>query len=196
MDWKIHQSKIKYNGHFKVTQYQLTHEKYDGNETEILQRELVSRSDAIAMVAYDPYADELVLVEQFRVGAINSKHPWLLEIVAGLIEPGESPEAVTIRECQEEIGCKPSELIKIGGFYTTPGGVSEWIHLYIGKISISDVSESGGLDDEGEDIKVTLISASDVSNMLSNGLVKSAIGIIGLQWFLLNHEKIKQAWLT
>lgn len=196
MDWKIHHKEIKYDGHFKVTQYQLTHEKYDGGQTSVLQRELVSRNDAVAMVAYDPYTDELVLVEQFRVGAVDSRNPWLLEIVAGLIESDESPETVTIRECQEEIGCVPTELQKIGGFYTTPGGVSEWIHLYIGKISTSEISKSGGLDREGEDIKVVVVPALDVSNLLSKGLIKSAIGIIGLQWFLINKDKIKQAWLA
>jgi len=195
LDWKIHQKQLQYDGHFKVTQYQLTHQKYDGNETPMLRRELVARNDAVAMVAYDPHSDELVLVEQFRIGAINEQQPWLIEIVAGLIEQDEVPENVVIRECQEEIGCKPSELLKIGGFYTSPGGNTEWIHLYIGKISVSKIAQSGGLDHEGEDIKVMVVPASDIPYMLSTGEIRSAIAIIGLQWFVMNHENIRQTWL-
>jgi ADP-ribose pyrophosphatase len=196
MDWEIHKKKLAYDGHFKLTKYELSHEKYDGESTQALQRELVGRNDAVAMVAYDPITDEIVLVEQFRVGAMGEEQPWLIEIVAGLIDEGESPEQVSIRESQEEIGCTPSELIKIAGFYTSPGGNSEWIHLYIGKISVDELAESGGLDEEGEDIKIIVVPASDVPYMLSTGEVRSAIAIIGLQWFVMNRENIRQEWLT
>ncbi|MFK7795518.1 MAG: NUDIX domain-containing protein [Gammaproteobacteria bacterium] len=195
MDWKIHQKKIAYDGHFKLSSYELSHEKYSGETTALLHRELVGRADAVAMVAYDPDTDEIVLVEQFRVGAISEEQPWLIEIVAGLIEEGESPEEVTIRESQEEIGCAPSELIKIAGFYTTPGGNSEWVHLYMGKISVAELGNIGGLEEEGEDIKVIIVPASDVSYMLSTGEVRSAIAIIGLQWFVMNRDNIRQKWL-
>ncbi len=196
MDWKIHQKELAYDGHFKVTKFDLSHEKYNGESTPLLRRELVERDDAVAMVAYDPVTDEVVLVEQFRVGAISEEQPWLIEIVAGLIEPNESPEQVTIRESQEEIGCTPSELIKIADFYTSPGGNSEWVHLYIGKVSVQEIGQSGGLEEEGEDIKVTVVPASDVAYMLSTGEVRSAIAIVGLQWFVMNRENIRQQWLS
>ena len=196
MDWKIHQKQSAYDGHFKVTKLELSHEMYSGATTPLLKRELVERNDAVAMVAYDPVTDELVMIEQFRVGAINEEQPWLIEIVAGLIEPGESPEDVTLRESKEEIGCTPSELIEVGGFYTSPGGNSEWIHLYIGKISVEELAETGGLKHEGEDIKITIVPASDAPYMLSTGEVRSAIAIIGLQWFVMNRENVRQQWLS
>ena len=195
MDWKIHQKQLAYNGHFKLSKYELSHEKYNGDTTPLLQRELVGRNDAVAMVAYDPVTDEVVLVEQFRIGAMAEDQPWLIEIVAGLIDEGESPEQVTIRESKEEIGCAPSKLIKIAGFYTSPGGISEWVHLYIGKISVEELDEAGGLEEEGEDIKIIVVPASDVPYMLSTGEVRSAIAIIGLQWFVMNRENIRQQWL-
>ena len=195
MDWKIHNSEIAYDGHFKVTKFEISHEKYDGQTTPVLRRELVQRNDAVAMVAYDPETDQLVFVEQFRIGAVRESQPWLIEVVAGLIEEGELPEEVTKRESQEEIGCTPSELVKIGEFYTTPGGNSEWIHLYIGKVSVQDVNHRGGLEHEGEDIKVVVVPANDVPFMLSTGEVRSAIAIIGLQWFVMNKENIRQRWL-
>ena len=196
MDWTIHQEKLEYGGHFKVTKYQITHEKYSGGDTPLLQRELVARNDAVAMVAFDPHADKIVLIEQFRIGALKEQQPWLIEIVAGLVEDNEMPEEVVVRECQEEIGCKPSELIKIAGFYTSPGGNSEWVDLYIGKVAVTEISKNGGLEHEGEDIKITVVPVTDVPYMLSTGEVRSAIAIIGLQWFMMNHENIKQQWLT
>ena len=195
MDWKIHQKQLVYNGHFKITKYQLSHQKYNGETTPSLQRELITRKDAVAMVAYDPVADEIVLVEQFRVGAIAEEHPWLIEIVAGLIDENESPEQVVLRESKEEIGCVPSELIKIAGFYTSPGGNSEWIHLYIGRVSVDELTDSGGLDEEGEDIKIIVVPANEVPFMLSAGEIKSAIAMIGLQWFVQNRENIRQVWM-
>jgi ADP-ribose pyrophosphatase len=195
MDWKIHQKQLVYDGHFKLTKIELSHEKYNGETTPTLQRELVGRNDAVAMVAYDPVTDEIVLVEQFRVGAIDEKQPWLIEIVAGLIDAGESPEQVVKRESQEEIGCAPSELLKVAGFYSSPGGSSEWIQLYIGKISVDELSNSGGLEEEGEDIKIIIVPATDVPYMLSTGEVRSAIAIVGLQWFVMNRENIRQQWL-
>ena len=194
MDWEIHQQKLVYDGHFKVTKYELSHEKFNGENTPVLHRELVARNDAVAVVAYDPDTDQLVLIEQFRVGAIREDQPWLIEIVAGLIESGESPEEVSVREMKEEIGCSPSRLQKIGEFYTSPGGIAEWVHLFIGKISVNDITPVGGLDHEGEDIKVLVVPASDVEFMLSTGEVRSAIAIIGLQWFVINRENIKQQW--
>lgn len=191
----MHERKLQYAGFFSVTQYQLTHERYDGGITPLLQRELVVRSDAVAMVAYDPDADKIVLIEQFRVGAMREQQPWLIEIVAGLIEEGETPEQVVMRECQEEIGCKPSEIKKISEFYTTPGGHTELIHLYIGKVSVAEVSSSGGVAHEDEDIKTTIVPATDVAFMLSSGKVRSAIAIIGLQWFMINHQNIREEWL-
>ena len=195
MDWEVHQKKLVYDGHFKVTKFELSHEKYSGEKTPTLHRELIARNDAVAVVAYDPETDELVLVEQFRVGAIREEQPWLIEIVAGLIEIDESPENVSIREMQEEIGCTPIQLQKIGEFYTSPGGIAEWVRLYIARVSVNDINSNGGVEDEGEDIKILVVPASDAEFMLSTGEVRSAIAIIGLQWFVINKENIRKQWL-
>lgn len=195
MDWKLHGKRDGYNGHFKVTQYELSHTTFSGGQTPVLKRELVARNDAVALVAYDPVSDQIVLVEQFRVGAIREQQPWLIEIVAGLLEEGEQPEQVAVRESQEEIGCTATDLLKIGEFYTSPGGSSEWVHLFIGKVSVNDVREIAGLEDEGEDIKVHIVSASDIPLMISTNEIRSAIAIIGLQWFVANRDSLRNEWL-
>ena len=195
MDWKLHAKKKVYSGHFSVSKYELSHTKFKGGQTPVLNREVISRNDAVALVPYDPVADKVVLIEQFRVGAMREKRPWLIEIVAGLLEEGEQPEEVALRESQEEIGCTASQLLKIGEFYTSPGGSTEWVHLYAGRISIADVQEIGGLEHEGEDIKVHIVKSSDVPLMISTGEVRSAIAIIGLQWFIANREYLRAEWL-
>lgn len=195
MDWKLHSKKKVYKGHFVVTQYELSHATFSGQSTPVFKRELVSRDDAVALIPYDPVTDQVVLIEQFRIGAIREKHPWLIEIVAGLLEEGESPEQVASRETQEEIGCAVTDLLQIGEFYTSPGGLSEWVQLYIGRVNASKVPEIGGLAQEDEDIKIHVISASDIPLMLSTGEVRSAIAIIGLQWFVVNRDQLRQQWL-
>ncbi|MEM8844503.1 MAG: NUDIX domain-containing protein [Pseudomonadota bacterium] len=195
MQWKVHKNKKVYDGHFSVGLYEITHEKFSGDTTPKLHRELVGRNDAVALLPYDPVTDELVFVEQFRMGALREEQPWIKEIVAGLIDENESIEEVAYREAEEEIGCVPSEIIKIGGFYTSPGGLSEWVDLFIGKISIGELDNNGGIEAEGEDIRVFKTSASEALNMIESGEIKSAIAIIALQWFAIHKEKIQKQWL-
>ncbi len=194
MDWKLHGRKHVYNGHFSVSKFELSHTRFSGGQTPVLSREVISRNDAVALVPYDPVADKVVLIEQFRIGAIREERPWLVEIVAGLLEEGEQPEEVALRESQEEIGCTASHLLKVGEFYTSPGGSTEWVHLYAGCVSISNVQETGGLEHEGEDIKVHIVNANDIPLMISTGEVRSAIAIIGLQWFVANREYLRTEW--
>lgn len=196
MDWKLHHKKSCYAGHFSVDEYKISHEKFTGGYTAELRRELVGRQDAVAVVPYDPVKDQVVLIEQFRMGVIREKNPWIKEIVAGLIEEHEKPEEVAQREMLEEAGCQLDDLIKIVDFYPSPGGFSELIHLFAGKISIQEVAQYGGLDDEGEDIKIHVFSLDEVASMLSRGEMRSAVGLIGLQWLLANHEMLKQMWAS
>ena len=194
MRWKIHTKQRVYDGHFKVDKYELSHEKYNGDTTPVLHRELVKRSNAVAVLPYDPVTDEIVLIEQFRVGALGESRPWLQEIVAGLVDEGESSEEVACRESEEEIGCRPAELIKIAGFYPSPGGLSEWVDLYLGRIAIKDINASGGLDHEGEDIRVFRQPARAILGMVENGEIRSAIAIIAIQWFAANRSSIRKQW--
>lgn len=196
MDWKIHSKQMCYAGHFSVHEYKLSHEKFAGGFSPELTRELVGREDAVAVVPYDPVSDQVVLIEQFRMGLIRENNPWMKEIVAGLIEENEQPEKVAQRETLEETGCQLQGLLKIVDFYPSPGGFSELIHLYAGKISIAEVARYGGLDDEGEDIKIHTFSLDEIAGMLSRGEIRSAVGLIGLQWLLNNREMLQQHWAS
>ncbi|MDQ4148157.1 MAG: NUDIX domain-containing protein, partial [Pseudomonadota bacterium] len=131
MKWEILDRKLVYRGFFQLEVLQLKHRLYDGGWSPVLQRELFRRSDGVAVLPYDPVRDDILLIEQFRTGAIESQpNPWLVEIVAGLVEPGEHREAVAHREAREETGCKLLDLLHVMDYYSSPGGFSERVSLY------------------------------------------------------------------
>ena len=119
----------------------------------------------------------------------------MLEVVAGIIEPGEMPHEVVIREAQEEAGQEINELIEIGHYFVTPGGSSEQLSLYCARVDASDADGIYGLEDEDEDIRVFTMSLDEVSKGLDDGVFENAMSIISLQWLLLNREKVHSSWI-
>jgi ADP-ribose pyrophosphatase len=186
---------IIYQGFFRVEKYRLKHTLFAGGWSAEITRELFMRGSCVAVLLYDPHADKVVLIEQFRTGAIlNPDKAWLVEIVAGAIEEGESAEEVAYRESLEEAGCEIQQLMVINEFYTTPGGSSEWITLFCGKVDSTQVGGIHGLDHEDEDIWVRTVDFGEAYRMLENGEIESAIPIIAIQWLALNRGKLKQQW--
>lgn len=186
-----------YNGFFKLERYQLKHTLFQGGWSQPLQRELFRRNNCVGVLLYDPNRDEVVLLEQFRVGAmLHTKQAWLLEIVAGGIEEGETPEEVAYREAEEEAGCTIEELMLISEFYTSPGGASEKLSLFCGKVNSTNVGGIYGLAEENEDILVSVISFDEAYNLLDQGRIESAIPMIAIQWLALNRDKLRTKWLA
>lgn len=190
-DVRLEQDEPLYQGFFRLHRLTLIHPRFEGGRVRI-QRELLDRGDAVCVLLYDPACDAVVLVEQFRAGALTKTDaPWLLELVAGIVEPGESPEDVARRESIEESGIELGELIPITGYLPSPGGCDEWIELFC---ALVDAPESGGvfgLDEEGEDIKVHVIPAIEAFALVQQRVVNNAAAIIALQWLQLNHDRLK-----
>lgn len=181
-----------YRGFFSLSRIRLRHTLFQGGWSEPLDRELFHRGRCVAVVPYDPKLDQVVLIEQFRIGAVPIKNdPWLLEIVAGAIEEGESPEEVARRETLEEAGCDIYELIRIGEFFATPGGCSERITLFCGLIDSDGAGGVHGLAEEQEDIRAFTVDFAEAMAWVDNGLIDSAIPIVGLQWLALNRDRLK-----
>ncbi len=196
-EFKIINQETAYKGFFRLEKYQLQHTLFKGGWSETITRELFMRGNCVAVLLYDPYKDEVVLIEQFRAGAIlNPDKAWLVEIVAGAIEEGESAEDVAYRESVEEAGCEIEELILINKFYTTPGGSSEKISLFCGKVDATNVGGVHGLDDEDEDILVSSLKFDEVYQMVKSGRIESGIPIIAIQWLYINREKLREKWLN
>lgn len=193
--FEILDQEIVYPGFFRMEKYRLKHTLYEGGWSEEISRELFVRGNCVAVLLYDPTADKLVLIEQFRAGAIlNPDRAWLVEIVAGAIEAGETAEEVAYRESIEEAGCTIEQIKVINEFYTTPGGSSERITLFCGKIDSSQVGGIHGLDHEHEDILVRAVSFDEAYQMLLNGEIESAIPIIAIQWLALNKQQLLAEW--
>lgn len=199
MDFKIIDRKRAWDGYCKIDVYHLQHDKFDGGQSPVLQREVLERGHAVAVLPYDPIRDEVVLIEQFRPGTISvnassSEMPvWLTEIVAGIIEDGESAEDVARRETIEEAGCEIiGSLDLISHYYVTPGCSSETVTLYCGQVDASNVGGLHGLAEEGEDIRVFTVPAEECFAMLHNGQLCNAMTTIAVQWLMLNRSRLRQ----
>ncbi|MGR8934219.1 MAG: NUDIX domain-containing protein [Gammaproteobacteria bacterium] len=181
---------------FRMDRYRLRHSLHAGGWSGEVGREVFSRGDCIAVLLYDPQRDAVVLIEQFRAGSAvhRPESAWLLEIVGGAIEEGEEPEQVAHREAWEEAGCRIEELLVINKFFTTPGCASEWITLFCGKVDAGSVGGIHGLEEEDEDILVSVVAFDDMYRMLQNGRIESGISIIALQWLALNRDWLRQEW--
>ncbi len=186
---------VGFQGFFRVDVIEVRHTLFEGGWSKPLNRELFQRGECVAAVLYDAIRDQLVLIEQFRVGAMNSKEsPWLLEIVAGAIESGETPEQVVEREALEESGCQILDLMPAHVFYTTPGGSSERIHLYCARVDSETAGGIHGLRSEDEDIRVIVVSFDEAMNLLNNGKIASGIPLIGLYWLAQHRGQLREQW--
>jgi ADP-ribose pyrophosphatase len=136
-----------------------------------------------------------VLIEQFRVGALgHTEKPWLMEIVAGMVESGENPESVAYRETSEEAGCTIKELRYIGEYYSSPGALSERMILFCGRVDSSQVGGVHGVRAEHEDIQTWVMSFEEALALMKQGVINSATPIIALQWLALNREALQREW--
>lgn len=186
---------MAYAGFFRLERLRLRHALFAGGMSPPLTRELFERGHAVAVLPYDPVRDAVVLIEQFRIGALaRAGGPWLLEIVAGIIEDGEAPEAVARREAVEEADLRLGRLEKIGRFYVSPGGSSESVHLFCGEVDASGAGGIHGLVEEGEDIRVLVEPFATAMQRLTSGAIDSASPVIALQWLALNRTRLRQTW--
>ena len=196
MKWSVISNKLRYSGFFKLTALELKHDLFDGGESPAITRELLDRGFAAAVLPYDPVRDEVVLIEQFRIGAGDDPSgPWLIEIIAGLQEPDETAEEVIHREAVEEAGCTVSNLVPIHHYYSSPGSSNEQVKIYFARTETSSLGGIHGIDEEGEDIRVHVVSSDTAFDWLDQGRIDSALPIIALQWFRLNRDKIRKQWL-
>lgn len=184
-----------YEGYFRLDRYRLRHRLFSGGWSDEIVRELFQRDEGAAVLLYDPRGDMLVFIEQFRIGALNlPEGAWTTEIVAGAIHDGETPDAVVHREAIEEAGCRIEKLIPICTYLVSPGGTTERIHLFCGRVDASSASGIHGLVEEGEDIRVVVMSWDEAVDALYRGRLNSAAPIIAMQWLLLNRDHVRAQW--
>lgn len=184
-----------YKGYFEMVQYQFKHKLYDGSWSETVTREIFERGHAVAVLPYDPVTQEFVLIEQVRIGALpTSKTPWLMEVIAGIIDPGEQPDDVCRREAQEEAGIEIEHLTKVLSYLASPGGTTERLTIYMAQVDSTKADGVHGLDYESEDILVHRVPEKQAREWLDDGTIDNAAALIALQWFFLNKQTLLAQW--
>jgi len=193
-DVEILERKTLFQGFFRFEELKYRHRLYEGGWSDSISREVLHRGEAIGAVLYDPANDLVGLVEQIRPGALEDPNgPWCLEVVAGMVDPGEDDlDAVVLREMQEETGLKPDSIEYICNYMASPGGCTEKLYVYC---ALADLSEChggvSGLDNEGEDIRLLVMPANDVFAAIYSGRFNNAATMISLQWLQANRSRLR-----
>ena len=191
-DFSLISKKVLYKGFFQLDEYTFKHKLFKGGWSGEVTREVFERGNAVVVLPYDPIRDEIVLIEQIRVPAlVSSKSIWLLELVAGMIEPGELPEQVAERELAEEAGLSLLGLTPINSYLVSPGGTSERFHLFWGQVDTTNAKGIYGLDHEDEDIRVHVVSREQAYEWVNSGRIDNASTVLGIQWLMLNYQGIR-----
>ena len=181
----------KYNGYAKIDTVSLRHSLFAGGWSKPINRELIERGHAVAVLPYDPIRDEVLLIRQFRIGAWGAgEAPWMVETVAGIIEEGETAEDVARRETREETGCDVGTLHRVCDYFASPGIMTEKITVYCG---ITDTSNAGGffgLEEEGEDIQAFVTSWDDIWADVKAGNVLDAKIMLATMWLSQNRDSL------
>lgn len=194
-DVKLLNQRDLYKGFFRMTEYRFKHRLFEGGWSEEVKREVFERGNAGVLLAYDPKRDEVVLIEQIRIPAYEtSETPWLLEVVAGMVEQGESPEDVVRREAQEEAGVIVGRCEPIVSYLSSPGGTSERMHVYVGEVDATTAKGIHGLACENEDIRVHVVSREQAYLWVEEGVIDNAASVIALQWLQLHHVALRKRW--
>jgi nudix-type nucleoside diphosphatase (YffH/AdpP family) len=180
---EVHGRRRLLDDFFKVDEARVSFERFDGSMTPPVRRLVFERGDSVAAVVVDREAGQVFFTEQFRFPTLDKGPGWLIEIIAGMVEPGEAPEAALRRELEEELGFRAERVEHIATFYVSPGGSSERIWLYYAQVSAAGrVSAGGGVRGEHEDIRVVSMSPEEARAALAAGRLADAKTIIGLQW--------------
>lgn len=184
-----------YDGYFRVDKYVVRHRTFAGGWTNPLSREIFERGHAVAVLPYDPVLDRVVLIEQYRTGALAAgRDPWLIEVVAGMIEPGESAEDVARRETREESGGEILDMVPINDVLVTPGGSSESIKIFCAKVDSGVLGGLHGLEEENEDIRVFTLPVDEALEWVKTGRICNSVALICLYWLALERQSLRAKW--
>lgn len=191
-EWKVEKCETVFNGFYQLDKLFFKHTLYNGGWTPLVDREMFQRGNVTAVLPYDPKLDAVALVEQFRIGAMHQESPWMLEVIAGMMDkPGEEPAEVAVREAEEEAGLKLENPQLIAHYLASPGSTTEEVFIFFAETDLSDAGGVFGLEEENEDILVKVVQADKAIEMLATREIRNAISIIAMQWFQ-NHRSVQQ----
>jgi ADP-ribose pyrophosphatase len=194
-DVRMLEDQSAWSGYFSMRRLTLQHRLFAGGWSEPIVREVFERGDAVGVLPYDPVSDSLVLIEQFRPGALRGDDsPWMLELIAGIVEAGESDEDVVHREAMEEAACELSELLPIATVFPSAGACTEQVRLFCGRVSKASIGGLHGLEEEGEDILVHSVARADALQLLADNRIPNGHTLIALQWLQIHGDSLRERW--
>ncbi|MDP6788751.1 MAG: NUDIX domain-containing protein [Rhodospirillales bacterium] len=202
-DVEVTEKTTPFKGYFQIDRYRLRHKLFEGGWSGEMEREVFERGHAVTILLFDPERDRLVFIEQFRPGAYaalaspwfdNGASPWLTECVAGIIEPGENPEAVARREAVEEADCAVGDIIPVCHYLVSPGATSESMFVYCGRVTAPKSGGIHGLSEEHENIRVVVVSPDEAFRWLDEGRIINAMTVVALQWFRIHVDDVRARW--
>lgn len=194
-DVKLLERQCVYQGHFQLERLKLEYRLFAGGWSKPLYREVFERGKAVAVLLFDPQRDKLVFIEQFRAGIVTkTESPWLLEIVAGVIDPKESPIQVAVRETHEETGLSLYNLLFVCQYWVSPGASTERVSLFCGQVDSNQARGIHGLASEGEDIRLHILDRQEAYHLVNTGKIDNAVTIIALLWLQQNETMVRKAW--
>lgn len=177
-------------GFLRLQEMMLQHRRFDGEMSERMNRDVLVGFDAAFVLPYDPVRDHVCLVEQFRVGpaARGAANPWMLEPIAGMIDPHEAPIDTATREAVEEAGLHLRDLEKMFEGYASPGSSTDYFHFYIGMADLPlEAAGQFGLASEQEDIRTHIVPFAQAMDLIESGEIAVAPLITMLLW--LSHHR-------
>jgi nudix-type nucleoside diphosphatase (YffH/AdpP family) len=195
MQVTLHAQRQAYAAFFAVEEYDLTHSRFDGTQSDVLRRAVFVSGDAVTVLPYDPIRRRVLLVQQFRTGpmARGDQNPWQYEAIAGRIDAGETPEAAARREASEEAGLTLGALHFVAGYYPSPGILSEYLYSYVAICDLPDSANGTfGLAGEGEDIKAHVMDVGSFFAGITAGGQQggNAPLILTALWLLQNQHRL------
>ncbi|WP_417598295.1 NUDIX domain-containing protein [Pararhodobacter oceanensis] len=193
-DVVVEEMRRPYTWFFGVEEADLSFRRFDGTQSVPVTRAGFIMADAVTILPYDPQRDTVMLVEQFRFGpyARGDRNPWLLEPIAGRIDPGETPEDAARRETLEETRLTLHDLHQIGRYYVSPGSVTEYLISYVALADLPQSAEGvGGVAAEAEDIRAHVIPFAQLMALIESGEIEDAPLLISAQWLAMNRERLR-----
>ena len=201
-DVLLDQQETVWSGRFAVDLVTFRHRRFDGAMSPPRHWELFRRGRAAALLPYDPWTDQVVLIEQFRLPALAAgMDPVMVEVPAGLCEGNESPEDTVRRETREEMGLDTDRLLHITDVVLTPGGSDEMCQLFAGRVRAPAAGPDGiagtaGLAAENEDIRTRVLPAAQAIETAVAGRYPNSVTAIALLWLAAKRDTLRAEWLA
>jgi ADP-ribose pyrophosphatase len=189
--------RVEYARYFAVEEQVCRHRRFDGTLSGRMERTVLASGDAVTVLPFDPVAGKVLVIEQFRPAPLARRdpNPWLIEPIAGRCDKLETAEATVRREAREEAGLELGRLVKLPGYYSSPGISAEYITSFIAEADLSRaVVGTHGLEAEGEDIRPIIMTVEEAMAALESGEINVGPLVLSVLWLYRNRVRIAHDW--